>query len=131
MKPEEQKRIFGWLAEGKQMQIKTAGTEWRSARLLEVLDAVLDDDNFYELRVRPSMMQIGKQLVEAPVLEPEDGQMVWVWSDHLGYASKIIFRDGLAQLSRSGQCFEAKEACEAAHAAIQAYVLEQCGGESC
>lgn len=69
-----------WIADGKNLQIRW-GKDPRWMELPErneiVMDEILRGVGAYEFRIKPRTVKIGNREIEAPVLEPEEGQELW------------------------------------------------------
>lgn len=117
----EYAQAFRWLAEGTVVLGRYDGGEEAAFpddfSTAAVTDAVRGCPG-WEFRIKPRTVKIGSREVEAPVLEPEEGQRLWfVGSDGEAYANtpKMLEFD-----IASGRAFATKEAALAAHDAITA-----------
>lgn len=96
-------------------------TEWNdlSADNTEVWPSLLRTDGresyLFKFRIKPRTVKIGSREVEAPVLEPVEGQTVWYWdSVHWKPVASGGRHEDWAQ---DGWYFASPEACRAAHEA--------------
>lgn len=101
--------------------------EWRSLEdeTSEHLGGLLrgEWDDEFEFRLKPRTVKIGSRDVEAPVLDPVEGQMVYEhrsYVDGKHFVRALPFDSGLAASAVSGKLFSNKDAAIAAFDAIQA-----------
>lgn len=107
-----------WIAEGKDVQIRWGSKrDWleMSERNEIVNDEVLRGAGEYEFRLKPRTVKIGSREIEAPVLEPVEGQTLWYW-DNIAWAPRKSSGTH-EEWARDGHCFASLEACQAAHEA--------------
>lgn len=117
--------MLGWLQAGQQILGKwRGGVEGHfpvSFNSREVAYAV-DGAEGWEFRLKPRTVKIGSLEVEAPVLEPVEGQTLW-FTNSSGVAQSSMFEgeSGLkAKRVSGGRCFASEAAAIAAHEAITA-----------
>ena len=89
----------------------------------------VDGADGWTFRLKPRTVKIGNREVEAPVLEPEEGQQVYfhgAWNSRnevsvysIRFSPKSNPR-GVGQMRAKGLLFATEEACQAAHDAIHA-----------
>lgn len=111
-------QAFEWLACGHRVEMKWAEGPWENfpADLTPAgaFEIVRGNDEV-QFRIKPHTVKIGSREVEAPVLEPVEGQTVWYWdSVHWKPVASGGRHEDWAQ---DGWYFAGPEACRAAHEA--------------
>lgn len=78
-------------------------------------------ENTYRFRLKPRTVKIGNREVEAPVLEPVEGQRVY-WTAASGTENSAVFQSGecMDDRAQGGRLFASEDAARAAHEAISA-----------
>ena len=128
------REIYGWMAEGKDVQVVM--DNWTTCSQEGLLRHMLNGLAPEHFRLKPRTVKIGSREVEAPVLEPEEGEQVY-------FLSPRDFRDGamvdsirfspknnphvVEHMRAKGMLFASAEACEEVHAAFSALLR----GEAC
>ena len=116
--------MLGWLQAGQQILGKwRGGAEGHfpvSFNSREVAYAV-DGAEGWEFRLKPRTVKIGSREVEAPVLEPVEGQRVY-WTAASGTENSAVFQSGkcMDDRAQAGRLFASEDAARAAHEAISA-----------
>ena len=114
------REIYGWMAEGKDVQVVMGN--WTTCSQEGLLRHMLNGLASEHFRLKPRTVKIGKFEVEAPVLEPEEGQQMWYtnsrgrpqWSDF--DPESFTHRERAA----GGRYFASESAAVAAHEAVAA-----------
>lgn len=73
------------------------------------------DGNEWEFRIKPRTVKIGNREIEAPVLEPVEGQTVWYWDSV--HWKPVTSGGSQEDWARDGWYFASPEACRAAREA--------------
>lgn len=111
--------VLRWIADGKAVQIRW-GKDPRWMPLEQrneiVNDEILRGVGDYEFRIKPRTVKIGSREVEAPVLEPAEGQELWYWN--YKYEEPRQSRVPSMNKAHAGVYFASPEACRAAHQAL-------------
>lgn len=116
--------MLGWLQAGQQILGKwQGGAEGHfpvSFSSREVAYAV-DGAEGWEFRLKPRTVKIGSREIEAPVLEPVEGQRVY-WTAASGTENSAVFQSGerMDDRAQAGRLFASEDAARAAHEAISA-----------
>ena len=110
------REIYGWMAEGKDVQVVM--DNWTTCSQEGLLRRMLNGLAPEHFRLKPRTVKIGTREVEAPVLEPEAGQRLWYVNAN-GEAYSLLFNpsdvDGEID---SGRAFASKGAAVAAFSAV-------------
>lgn len=132
-------QVLRWIAQGLSKEIECRCESWPDSQnwqpLLgntsEHLGTLIKEewDCRYEFRLKPRTVKIGSREVEAPVLEPDEGQRAWFtnsrgkpqWSDF--DPESLLHRERAA----GGRYYASEAAAVAAHEAVSALLR----GESC
>lgn len=127
-----------WLADGKTVEARLPGVvtaaEWDKVSEHSFTEGwfqclVLGDfqGSDWEFRLKPCTVKIGNREVEAPVLEPEDGQVVFRAVEDEDFAERVEYCEHYRRIAQEGRYFLSGEAALAARAATHALLR----GESC
>lgn len=113
-----------WIADGKDVQVRWGlKPDWleMSKRNEIVNDEVLRGVGGYEFRLKPRTVKIGSREIEAPVMEPVEGQRVY-WTAASGTENSAVFQSGecMEDRAQAGRLFASEDAARAAHEAISA-----------
>lgn len=114
-----------WIADGKDVQFSHPDIHgWQDLTRLSqpALSSFFAGEGGWEFRLKPRTVKIGSREVEAPVLEPVEGQEVY-WTAASGTENSGVFLGGnelMVNRARSGSLFASEEAARAAHEAVAA-----------
>ena len=109
------REIYGWMAEGKAVQVVM--DDWTTCSQEGLLRHMLNGIAPKHFRLKPRTVKIGSREVEAPVLEPEDGQRLWWWDNyHDGPCDGKPSKDEAS----NGEWFASAEAARGAYSAYTA-----------
>ncbi len=114
------REIYGWMAEGKDVQVVM--DNWTTCSQEGMLRHMLNGLAPQHFRLKPRTVKIGNREVEAPVLEPGDGQRVW-FTNSRGCPQPSSFDSGSpfqATRAKGGRYFASEDAAVAAHEAVSA-----------
>ena len=113
-------QVLRWIADGKAVQCKAHRGGWveleEAGRALQSigLGTSIPPEDY---RLKPRTVKIGSREVEAPVLEPEDGQRLWWWDNyHDGPCDGKPSKDEAS----NGEWFASAEAARGAYSAYTA-----------
>lgn len=114
--------MLGWLAEGKGVQARMREAEYANfpgAFSMASSESVLLGEPGWEFRLKPRTVKIGSREVEAPVLEPSNGQRVWLLTREKAYGFDYeLENERSAALAKAGFLFESQDACLATLSAV-------------
>lgn len=120
------RKVYGWMAEGKDVQVVM--DNWTTCSQEGLLRHMLNGLEPEHFRLKPRTVKIGNREVEAPVLEPGTLETVWCWDTDYCRPEKLSPKGNVAGDQYAfGLCFATREACQAAHDAFHALLR----GESC
>ena len=103
-----------WMADGETIIARrNGGTEaiFPDEHSTPSIVSVIDGEEGWEFRLKPRTVMIGSREVEAPVLEPEEGQRLWFWDS---CTSEACGGKPLKEEASTGEWFASAEASEAA-----------------
>lgn len=123
-------QVLRWIADGEIVQWQAGNGSWELQCHAETLDEISSQRyGVGRYRIAPKTIKIGNREVEAPIVNPHEGQRVWRWAATLGDADSFVFtadKTAMDNAAKAGMFFETEAAARAAHEAITALVLEQC-----
>lgn len=116
-------QVLRWIADGKAVQFQDSSGTWSTPSLDWVFSEMADCDYTpSRFRIKPRTVKIGNREIEAPVLEPVEGQDLWYWDQ--GQWEPVKTTGDLAlkpcDFTKAGLFFASPEACRAAREAVTA-----------
>ena len=111
-------QVLRWIADGKAVQ--SASRRVGRVRRSRARSSVYRSWDIYppeDYRLKPRTVKIGNREVEAPVLEPEEGQKLWFWNSMDDEYDSYLFDPDVSlsiKQAKRGEMFATREACNAA-----------------
>lgn len=112
-----------WIADGKDVQFSHPDIHgWQDLTRLSqpALSSFFAGEVEWEFRLKPRTVKIGSREVEAPVLEPVEGQKLWYWNTQEGCASSVTYGAAFSASAKEGEFFSSEDAASCAYSAFTA-----------
>ena len=121
MTPHPYAEVLGWIAAGERVQWLDGENVWRDQHPSTTLNEIARE--LYEVtryRKAPCTIKIGNREVEAPILDPKIGEIVYRVADRDFKTIDVMYITAFKRIAAQGRYFASPEAAIAAHDAIVA-----------
>ena len=123
----DQKQAVRWMLDGLDVEASIPDQGWEKLEKTVANDSELGAlvrgawGERWEFRLKPRTVKVGNREIEAPVLDPVEGQELWACDPDGTCGRLTTFTKGYVELVvDAGRAFASSEAARAAHAAITA-----------